>query len=162
MFTARMTTYQQVFYIGFNAKNTVPRAFLNDVLAGTVPLMWLHTGFAEFSATDNLTARFGFSVSRLDSTGVFTVIEHGADRFTKDEPIINLVTIADRARAHVIATAYAPKTGRRIPYIVGSGNFLYCADSPFSLDRNVRPLHPVRGHAARYPRRRARIIHIPH
>jgi uncharacterized protein YdaL len=128
-----MAGYQQVFYVGFNAKNVVPRAFLDDVLAGTVPVMWLHTGFAEFSASYDLKKRFGFSVSHLDSTGVFTVIEHGADRFTKDEPIINLVTIGDRARVKVIATAYAPKTGRRIPYIVGSGNFLYCADSPFSL-----------------------------
>ena len=128
-----MAGYQQVFYIGFNAKNVVPRAFLEDVLAGTVPVMWLHTGFAEFSASNDLTARFGFSVSHLDSSGVFTVIEHGADRFTKDEPIINLVTIGDRERVKVIATAYAPGTSRRIPYIVGSGNFLYCADSPFSL-----------------------------
>jgi hypothetical protein len=44
----RMQGFRQVFYIGFHAKNAVPRPFLNDVLAGTTPVMWIHTGFAEF------------------------------------------------------------------------------------------------------------------
>jgi uncharacterized protein YdaL len=131
--SGRMKGFQQVFYIGFHAKNSVPRPFLDDVIAGAVPVMWIHTGMAEFSASHDLRKRFGFTVTHLDSSGAYTVIERGADRFTKTEAMLNVVTITDRARVQVLATAVAPKTGRRMPYIIGSGNFLYCADSPFSM-----------------------------
>ncbi len=131
--TGRMQGFAQVFYIGFHAKNSVPRPFLEDVLAGTTPVMWLHTGFAEFSASHDLKKRFGFSVSGLDSTGAYTTVERGTDRFTKTEPMLNVVTIADRDRVRVLATVAAPRSGRTLPYIVGSGTFVYCADSPFSM-----------------------------
>jgi uncharacterized protein YdaL len=129
----RLQGFQQVFYIGFHAKNNVPRVFLDDVLAGTVPVMWIHTGMVEFSASHDLKKRFGFTVSTLDSSGVYTVAERGMDRFTKTEPMLNVVTITDFPRVNVYASLYSPKTGKRLPYIVGSGSFVYCADSPFSL-----------------------------
>jgi len=127
-----MSAYDHVFYIGFNARNVVPAKFLDDVVKATVPVVWIHTGFAEFSASHGLAKRYGFSVSHLDSTGGFHLIEHGADRFTKEEPMLNIVTIANRAHVDVLATAYAEKTRRRVPYIVRSGNLLYIADSPFA------------------------------
>ena len=131
--SGRMQAFAQVFYIGFHAKNAVPRPFLDDVLAGSTPVMWIHTGFREFSASHDLKKRFGFTVGGMDSTGVYTVVERGTDRFTKTEPMLNVVTITDHARVRVFATVYAPKSGRRLPYIIGSGTFLYCADSPFSM-----------------------------
>lgn len=129
----RMGRYDRVFYIGFNVGNTVPRTFTDDVAAGTVPVVWIHTGFLEFSATGQPAGRYGFTVTGFDSSGVFRTIEHGPATFTKEEPMINLVAIHDRARARVVATAVAARTGRRIPYIVTSGNLTYIADSPFSL-----------------------------
>ena len=127
-----LTAYDHVFYIGFNARNTVPGKFLDDVLATPIPVVWIHTGFAEFSASYDLAKRYGFSVSRIDSVSGFHLIEHGADRFTKEEPNLNIVTIANRAQVEVLATAYAQKSRRREPYIVRSGNLLYVADSPFA------------------------------
>ncbi len=130
----RMQGFQQVFYIGFHAKNAVPRVFLDDVMGGTVPVMWIHTGMAEFSASHDLKKRFGFTVTHLDSSGAYTVVERGTERFTKTEPMLEVVNVTDRARVKVLATLYAPKSGKRLPYIVGSGSFLYCADSPFSMN----------------------------
>jgi uncharacterized protein YdaL len=127
-----ISRFDHVFYIGFHAHNVVPGKFLNDLLTASVPVVWIHTGFAEFSASHDVAKRYGFAVSHIDSTGGFHLIEHGGDRFTKEEPNLNVVTIVNRAQVEVLATAYAEKTRRRVPYIVRSGNLLYVADSPFA------------------------------
>ena len=127
-----LQNYDVVFYVGYSARNQVPQKFLNDVMNSPVPLVWLHTGFAEFSASNDVAKRFGFTVTHLDSTGGYARIEHNGAVFTKDEPIINMITIHDRARVSVLASAFAEKTGRRIPYIVQSGKLLYIADCPFA------------------------------
>jgi uncharacterized protein YdaL len=127
-----LQNYDVVFYAGYSAVNPVPQKFLNDVLDSPVPLVWLHTGFAEFSASNDVAKRFGFAVTHLDSTGGYDRIEHDAAVFTKEEPVINLVSIHDRARVHVLATAVSGRTGRRIPYVVQSGSLLYWADLPFA------------------------------
>jgi len=124
--------YDYVFYVGFHARNVVPRKFLDDVIKATVPVVWIHTGFAEFSASHNAARVYGFSVDHIDSTSGFHTVEHGPDRFTKEEPNLNIVAIAKPAQVEVIATAYAEKTKRRVPYMVRSGNLLYIADCPFA------------------------------
>jgi len=127
-----LNSYDQVFYVGFNAQNRVPAKFLDDIITTSVPVAWIHTGFAEFSVSHDLNKRYGFSVSHIDSTGRFHTIERGPDRFTKEEPNLNIVTISNNTQVDVLATAYAPKSRVRVPYIVRSGNLLYVADSPFS------------------------------
>ncbi len=127
-----MSRYDRVFYIGFNAQNAAPYKFLDDVISAGVPIVWLHTGFAEFSATHDLKKRFGFSVSHIDSLGGYNRIESDEKVFTKEEPNINLIQITDKNRVHILATAISSRTKRKIPYIVSSGMFTYVADSPFS------------------------------
>jgi uncharacterized protein YdaL len=127
-----MRKFDQVFYIGFSASHRVPEKFLNDVMRGETPVVWIHTGFAEFSATRKVADRFGFSVSGIDSTGGFTSIESEGKTFTKEEPNINVVTIADPYRVEVLATAVSSTTGKKMPYIVSSGRLMYVADSPFA------------------------------
>ncbi len=130
--TGMMRRYDQIFYIGFNARNKVPETFLADVLGADVPLVWLHTGFVEFSATHDVGRRFGFRVERIDSLGTYDRIESDDKVFTKEEPNINLIQITDTKRVHTLASAVSSRTGRKIPYIVSSGKFIYIADSPFS------------------------------
>jgi uncharacterized protein YdaL len=124
--------YDRVFYIGFNLHNRVPEKFLTDVLEDVVPVVWIHTGFREFSSTHDLDKRFGFHVAQMDSVGGFTVIERERASFTKEEPNLNVVTITDRTRVKVLAQAVSPRTKRRLPYIVQSGKLTYVADSPFA------------------------------
>ncbi len=127
-----MKEYDYVFYIGFHAANPVPARFLDDVLASSIPVIWLNTGFREFSARPEVGARYGFVVSRFDSTGEFTAVKSGERVFGKGEPNLNLVRILDKKKALVVATALSPKYKRDSPYIVRSGNLLYIADSPFA------------------------------
>ena len=124
--------YDQVFYIGFHAANVVPGFFLDDLLRSSVPVVWINTGFREFSLRPGVKAKFGFVVSRFDSTSVFTSVRAGNEVFQKGEPNLNIIEIADRQRVAVLATASSEKTRREVPYIVRSGNFLYVGDSPFA------------------------------
>jgi uncharacterized protein YdaL len=128
-----MRKYDQTFYVGFTATNRVPGKFLDDVLQLEVPLVWIHTGFAEFSTSRDAGRRFGFSVAGIDSSGDFTRIRAGEKVFTREEPNINTVRIVDRTRVEILASAISARNGREIPYIVRSGALLYIADSPFAL-----------------------------
>jgi len=130
--TGGVGKFDYVFYVGFHADNSVPHQFLDDVVKTQTPVIWIHTGFAEFSRSHNLAKRFGFAVTHLDSTDGFTVIHSGGKSFSKDEPIIDLISISDRKRVEVLATAFSPTKHKEIPYIVRSGNFMYVGDSPFA------------------------------
>jgi uncharacterized protein YdaL len=127
-----MSAYDYTFYIGFHASNRPPAKFLHDAIQTTTPLIWLHTGFVEFSANYDVSRRYGFRVTHIDSLGGFSVVKSDGKVFTKDEPNINVVQITDRAHVEVLATAISPITQREIPYIVRFGKLMYVADSPFA------------------------------
>jgi uncharacterized protein YdaL len=124
--------FDRIFYIGFHARNRVPARFLSDLLATRKQVIWLNTGFREFSASPAVRRRFGFRVVRLDSTSKFTEVRAESKTFMKGEPNLNVVEIVSRQKANVVATAFSPQTKRELPYIVSSGNLLYFGDCPFA------------------------------
>ena len=121
-----------VFYVGFHADNSVPGVFLDDILSTEKPVVWLNTGFREFSSRPAVKARWGFTVTRLDSTSDFGTVRCGERVFRKGEPNLNIIEVSDRQKATVIATASSSKTHREYPYIIQSRNLRYFADSPFA------------------------------
>ncbi|MEW6511164.1 MAG: DUF2334 domain-containing protein [Bacteroidota bacterium] len=124
--------YDLVVFIGFSASYNPPLRFQEDVLATRVPVLWLNTGFKEFSSRPEVRRRFGFTVSHLDSVNVFDKVRAGTRTFTKGEPNINMIAIADRKRVSILATALSTRKRWEVPYIVRSGLLTYFADSPFS------------------------------
>ena len=130
--SGELEAYDYTFYIGFHAGNQVSSAFMNDVMETDKPVVWLNTGFKEFSAQRNVKKRFGFSVSRFDSSSIFDVVESNGKTFTKGEENLNIIEIARSAPARVLATAYSSKTRKDVPYIVQSRNLTYVGDSPFA------------------------------
>jgi len=121
-----------LFYIGFHADNALPADFLNDVLTTGKPVVWINTGFREFSRLPAVRKKWGFTVSRLDSTDDFATVRSGGSVFRKGEPNLNIIDIADRRAVTVVATAVSQVTHREVPYIVQSGNLIYIGDSPFA------------------------------
>lgn len=124
--------YNLVVFIGFNANYTPPARFQEDVLASRVPVIWMDTGFKEFSARPEVRKTFGFTVSHIDSLSVFDVVRTGSATFTKGEPNINVVEIADRKKLDIVATAYSSARRQELPYILRSGMLTYIADCPFA------------------------------
>ena len=127
-----MKRYDLTFYIGFHAANTVPAAFAQDVLSLDNRILWLNTGFQNFSEHYPVSKRFGFSVSHVDSTSIFDAVRFGTKTFNKGEPNLNVVNVSNRQKVTVTATAISTKRKRELPYIISSGNLTYIADSPFS------------------------------
>jgi len=134
--------YDLVFYIGFSAQYTPPAKFQDDVLSSTTPVIWMDTGFMEFSSRPDVRKKFGFSVSHIDSLSVFNVVHGGDNTFTKGEPNINMIEITDRKKVTVTATALSTAKHWEVPYIVRSGNLMYIADCPMaSADETDRYLY---------------------
>ena len=127
-----MKGYDFTFYVGFHAHNSVPAAFLNDVLTIDKQIIWLNTGMAEFCRRYPVAARFGFRVTSLDSLSIFDVVKSGDRVFEKGEPNLNVIEIRKTQQVHVLATALSSKRKRQLPYIVVSDNLTYVADSPFA------------------------------
>lgn len=130
--SGEMKLYDFTFYLGFRAQNDVPATFAQDVLSLDKRIFWLNTGFEEFSRHYPVAKHFGFSVSHLDSLTTFDIVRFGNKTFTKGEPNLNVVTIANRRQVNVMATAFSTKHKKELPYIVVSGNFTYIADTPFA------------------------------
>ncbi len=127
-----MNGYDVTFYCGFNPVNTPPDAFLQDVMAGSRPVVWMSTGFKEFCARFPVAKRFGFRVATLDSITAYSVVRTPRGIFQRQEMTTSIVSITNAAKVSVVATAQTANGSRQIPYILRSGSLLYIADSPFA------------------------------
>ena len=110
----------------------MPQAFSNDVLTSTKPVIWINTGFKNFSQNPAVAKRYGFTVSDYVESSPYTIVKAGNDIFTKGTNDINIVKITDKKKVSVWSTAN-PEKGRiaPTPYMVKSGNLTYVADLPF-------------------------------
>lgn len=127
-----MKHFDRTFYIGLNAHNVVPAAFAMDVLTLDSRIIWLHTGFADFSRRFPVSDRYGFIVRQVDSTSNFNLVRLGRQSFTKGEPDLNIVQITNRRKTTITATVSSTTHQVELPYIISSGNLTYIADSPFA------------------------------
>lgn len=127
-----MDAYDYTFYIGFSARHQPSAVFLDDVLKTRKPVVWLNTGFKEFSSLHNVKQRFGFVVSRFDTSSEFDLVKSSGRMYQKGEPNLNVIEIVRGASVTVLATAVSSKTKKEIPYIIQSRNLTYVADSPLS------------------------------
>lgn len=128
----QLESFDFTFFIGFHSSCQPTESFMQDVAATSKPVIWMNTGFAEFGRRVNAAKKFGFSVVRFDSTSSFDAVRSGEKQFTKGEPNINVVEVANRSAVSVIATASSSKKRTTVPYIVRSKNLTYIADSPFA------------------------------
>jgi uncharacterized protein YdaL len=127
-----LNDYDYTFYIGFHAVNQPPAMLVDDIMNTEKPVIWLNTGFREFSSERNVKKKFGFSVSQLDTGSQFDVVRSKGKMFQKGEPNLNLIEIVKNAQVTVLATAVSTKTKKERPYIIQSRNLTYVADSPFA------------------------------
>jgi uncharacterized protein YdaL len=127
-----MNRFDRVFYIGFHAVNAPPKKFLDDVISLTKPLVWMNTGFAEFSRLYSVKRRLGFEVRSIDSTSIYDIVRSNGKTFTKGEPNTNVISVSSPKLCRVAATTVSTKTKSELPYIVSSGLLTYFADSPFA------------------------------
>ncbi len=124
--------YDFIFYIGSSKSNRVPHLFSKDILATKKSIIWINTGFEEFSKNADVVKRYGFVVTSQEEKTEFTNINSGNEIFTRGAKSINLVRIVGNNKVSVWAKAVSSKNPSiSTPYMLKSDNLIYVADIPF-------------------------------
>src|ERR1043166_1190121 len=138
--------FRATFYLGNTFNNSLPSAFLLDVLATSKPVCWFKYNLWKLGTGTSFAAqfesKFGFRFEFMDSSS-FPQIEFKGETFGKNQldPELGRTTILNSARAGVLATARQLPSSNAIPYVVNGSNFWYVADIPFSyIDEEDRYL----------------------
>ena len=126
-----LNNYDVIFYIGYKPGRKPSHDFVNDVWHTKKTVVWINGGLSAYKKYNNIGKRFGFDVTRLDTTGTYNSVKCGNKVFTRGDDDLFLIDVLNKAKVNVIATASSDSTLRETPYIVKSGNLYYVADMPF-------------------------------
>ncbi len=112
---------------------TYPPSLLSDIRSTSVPVFWIEGHLGELLADPKFVDKLGFKLSHPGMVGNFDSVSYKGQSLPlpASEPVVLPVQILDNSKVQVIAPA-VKKDGSSLPYIVRSGSFWYCADSPFS------------------------------
>ncbi len=128
-----MTQHDAVFYLGSATGQALPAAFLDDVLLGRRPVVWINGDIEQLRArsTTRWTKRHGFTPTGFDPAHVVGLQYKGASLPMNQvgEAGLMRVTIDDPSRATVLATAVRAD-GSTLPWAVRSGTLIYLSENP--------------------------------
>jgi uncharacterized protein YdaL len=132
----QMDGYKAVIYIGSTWDEPIPTAFLDDVLKGTTPVMWIGHNIWELTNRATPTAfkdKYGWMWSQLDQADV-RQIRYKGQTFLRDvnnpRGIMDY-SFMDTSKVNVLATAVRPD-GTSFPWAIRSGNLTYIGENPMS------------------------------
>ena len=123
--------YDYIFYIGLTPGNQVPSTFEHDVFSTSKTVVWINSGFIDFSKKYDVEKRYGFTISKVEENINFNSVKAGNAEYTKGDQAINIVQVKDKSLVEVWATASSLKPRKETPYMIKSGNLIYVADIPF-------------------------------
>jgi uncharacterized protein YdaL len=134
-----MSQYTAVIYLGSTYDEPIPVAFLDDVLAGTKPVMWMFSNIwqltnRQFAKTGQYWANVrGWDWAGYDTSPIGEVIYKGRSltRYSPDQSGIMNVVINDPAKATALALAKRAD-GTTFPWATKSGNLTYVGEMPLS------------------------------
>ncbi|WP_309300321.1 DUF2334 domain-containing protein [Actinomyces sp. Z5] len=148
-------SFTAVIYSGSTYDEPLPRAFIEDVLTGDVPVLW--SGFniwqlaADTQDRATFTTRYGWDAasSYIDSTDTVTSIAYNgqnlarnalntggilAPRITNPEQVtvLGAANCSDAAGTATDCASIAQSTGSSFPWALKSGNLTYIGEIPLS------------------------------
>ena len=130
-----MTGYSAVVYVGSTYDEPIPVAFLDDVLAGGRPVLWMNFNIWQLVArAPDFAARFGFQPQFIDFSSQVAVAYKGAELTRSPEAWNNgllQISVTDPLLATVLAQAKRDD-GVYSPWAVRGGNLTYIGEIPFS------------------------------
>lgn len=130
-----MAAYTDVVYIGSTYNEPIPTAFLDDVLSGSRPVLWMYDNIWQLAArASNFSAQYGFSPGYFDFSVTPTVTYKGValqrDPLAAPSGLLQ-TTVTDPTRASVVATA-TRSDGSTENWAVAGPNLTYIGEIPFS------------------------------
>jgi uncharacterized protein YdaL len=145
------------FYIGDYYNNSLPTAFMNDVMTATHTVVWFKYNLWEiaWNSAYSFTQKYGINFlgmaglnaapsSSNPNPGFYDTVTYKNMKMAKyyaydassgtvsADPDAGLTSVADATKAQALVTITNSKTGASAPYVIRSGNFWYFADMPFS------------------------------
>jgi uncharacterized protein YdaL len=108
-----------------------PESLLSNLRSAAVPIFWIGNHLPDMTSDAQFLSKIGFRISGSMITKGFTMVHYKGIALPKNEPSINPIEILNPAKAQIMATAQSTN-GKPLPYIVRSGDFWFCADSPLS------------------------------
>lgn len=129
-----LSGYTAVVYLGSTYDEPLPVAFLDDVLAAKIPVVWAYDNIWQLTARQaGFEAERGFGWRQFDLATVGEVRYKGTSltRDASNAAGIMDVSVTDPARASVLAQAVRAD-GTSFPWAVRSGNLTYVGEIPFS------------------------------
>jgi uncharacterized protein YdaL len=125
--------YRFVIMLGVDIRKAVyPQSLIMNIRSAQVPVFWIGNHLPDLTSDPMFVSKIGFRISGPGITQGFKTVNYKGVSLTKNDPSISPVEILDPAKAQILATAQNTD-GKTLPYIVRSGNFWYCADSPFGF-----------------------------
>jgi uncharacterized protein YdaL len=120
-----------VIYVGSFYDAPLPNAFLDDVIAGDVPVVWLGYNVWQLEVRDpTFSARHGFTTGNLESAPVATVRYKGR-YLTRSIAAGGILGCFPEPWVTVVATAVRADGGE-LPWALRSGHLTYVAEIPFA------------------------------
>jgi uncharacterized protein YdaL len=125
--------FTALIYIGSTYEERLPKAFLDDVLRTTRPVLWVGNNVAQLERrAGDFRARYGWQSHVFDRSPVAHVRYKGRtlSRWTANEAGIMRYASLDRSRVRVLARAERT-SGSRFPWALRSRNLTYVGEVPF-------------------------------
>lgn len=129
-----MAGFRAVIYVGSTYDQPLPVAFLDDVLGGTRPVIWIFDNIWQLAnRAPAFAATYGFDPWYFDTSTVAEVRYKNValTRYAPNAAGIMLHSALDPAKATVLATAVRAD-GTSFPWAVRSGNLTYIGENPFA------------------------------
>ena len=108
-----------------------PHEFLSDIRNTRLPVFWIANHLDDLLKDQQFSDNLGFKLAASPPLPGFQSVSYKGQLLIKGEPSLFPLEILDSSKVQVLATAIR-KDGSSMPYMVRSGSFWYCADSPFS------------------------------
>jgi uncharacterized protein YdaL len=129
-----VNAYTAIVYIGSTYDEPLPVAFLDDVLATKLPVLWMYNNIWQLTARrPNFPATYGFTWKQFDTSTIAEVRYKGTSltRDTINGSGIMDHVVSDPAKVTVLGHAVR-SDGTTLPWALRSGNLTYVGEIPFA------------------------------
>lgn len=129
----QMAAYSAVFYLGAPSGEALPPAFLDDVLQGHHPVVWIGDDLGQLKGRAGLAwdKRYGFSAQGFDA-GPFARVEYKGTALPVNQVSENglaRVNVGEPGNVTVLGTAVRVD-GSTMPWAIRSGNLTFVSEDP--------------------------------
>lgn len=132
--SGELAKYKAVIYIGSTYDQPLPVAFLDDVLATTVPVIWMYDNIWQLAnRAPNFFAHYGFNPWMFDTSSITKVTykKRTLSRDALNASGIMQFSPFDPTKATTLASA-TRANGTTLPWAIRSRNLTYLGEIPFA------------------------------